>query len=167
MGALGKLWLAGAPIDWSGLYVHERRRRLQLPTYPFERERYWVSQGGVDLRPRVAGHTSPLHPRQEQIGAYVAPEGILEQSIAEVWQEVIGIDRIGVHDNFFELGGHSLLALQVMNRLKESLQVSLRMQVLFENPTIRELSSAIMGVMSSELDQLSEEEARRLLESEL
>jgi len=164
MGALGKLWLAGAPIDWSGLYVHERRRRTPLPTYPFERERYWVSQGEVDVRPRVAGHTPTLHPRQEQIGAYVAPEDILEQSIAGVWQEVIGIAQIGVHDNFFELGGHSLLALQVMNRLKESLQVSLRMQVLFENPTICELASVIRDVMSSELDQLSEEEAQRLLE---
>ncbi len=40
--ALGKLWLAGAPVDWAGFAEHEQRRRLPLPTYPFERQRYWV-----------------------------------------------------------------------------------------------------------------------------
>ena len=42
LGALGRLWLAGVPIEWAGFYVHERRRRIPLPTYPFERQRYWI-----------------------------------------------------------------------------------------------------------------------------
>ena len=41
---LGELWLAGARVDWSGLYRHERRRRVPLPTYPFERKRHWIER---------------------------------------------------------------------------------------------------------------------------
>jgi acyl transferase domain-containing protein len=46
LSALGKLWLAGATVDWLGFYKHERRRRVALPTYPFERKRYWVEPAG-------------------------------------------------------------------------------------------------------------------------
>ncbi|MHC5728133.1 MAG: KR prefix domain-containing protein, partial [Nostoc sp.] len=42
LNTLGKLWLSGVQIDWSGFYAHERRHRLPLPTYPFERQRYWI-----------------------------------------------------------------------------------------------------------------------------
>src|SRR5207249_4264615 len=42
LSTLGKLWLAGIRVDWSGFYAHERRHRLSLPTYPFERQRYWI-----------------------------------------------------------------------------------------------------------------------------
>ena len=44
MTAAGKLWLAGAEFDWSGFYIHERRQRIPLPTYPFERKRYWIER---------------------------------------------------------------------------------------------------------------------------
>jgi acyl transferase domain-containing protein len=46
LSALGRLWLAGSRIDWAGFYAHERRKRLPLPTYPFERQRYWVEPPG-------------------------------------------------------------------------------------------------------------------------
>ncbi len=55
---LGQAWLAGAPVDWSGFYAHERRQRLPLPTYPFERQRYWLTQvAGASLftQPETAG----------------------------------------------------------------------------------------------------------------
>src|SRR4029079_11839694 len=42
LATLGRLWRTGVPIDWSGFYAHERRRRVPLPTYPFERQRYWI-----------------------------------------------------------------------------------------------------------------------------
>jgi amino acid adenylation domain-containing protein len=52
--ALGRLWLAGAKIDWLGVHAHERRRRVRLPTYPFERQRYWL-----DPAPRAAAVAPP------------------------------------------------------------------------------------------------------------
>jgi acyl transferase domain-containing protein len=54
LGALGRLWLAGAGVDWAGFYVRECRRRVRLPTYPFERERYWIEPGRAPERPAAA-----------------------------------------------------------------------------------------------------------------
>ncbi len=50
--AMGSLWLNGVSIDWDGFYVHEDRRHLPLPNYPFERQRYWVDPAPV-TRPRL------------------------------------------------------------------------------------------------------------------
>ncbi len=58
LGALAKLWLAGVTIDWERVYGRERRRRVELPTYPFERRRYWAGEGAVAVRP-AAPATSP------------------------------------------------------------------------------------------------------------
>ena len=66
-----------------------------------------------------------------------------EQLIAEIWAEVLGLERVGIHDNFFELGGHSLLATQAISRLRETLQVELPLRSLFESPTVSSLSKNI------------------------
>jgi amino acid adenylation domain-containing protein len=54
-------------------------------------------------------------------GEYVSPRTAMEQSIAEVWQEVLGVERVSAHDNFFDLGGHSLLSLKVITRIEEKI----------------------------------------------
>ena len=102
----------------------------------------------------------------------------------EIWQELFGIDGIGVDDDFIELGGHSLLAMQLLSRIRETLQVEIPLRTLFESPTVAGLASAITqnrdglnaagGVVQriqrdddeqllSRLDELSEEEVDALL----
>ncbi|MEG4517840.1 MULTISPECIES: amino acid adenylation domain-containing protein [unclassified Microcoleus] len=75
-----------------------------------------------------------------------------EQLIAEIWAEVLGLERVGIHDNFFELGGHSLLATQAIARLREAFKIELPLRVLFESPTVASLSSR-MDQISSEQKQ--------------
>ncbi|MBO2946266.1 hypothetical protein JJQ72_20150, partial [Paenibacillus sp. F411] len=74
---------------------------------------------------------------------YVAPRTPLEQGMAEVWAEVLGVDRVGVHDHFFELGGHSLLAVQVISKIRSRLNVKLEVQHMFEAPTLAELAGKL------------------------
>ncbi|MFE1744006.1 SDR family NAD(P)-dependent oxidoreductase [Coleofasciculus sp. H7-2] len=84
------------------------------------------------------------HPRHLQANAYVAPRNQIEQGIANIWQELIGIEKIGIYDNFFELGGHSLLAVQTISRLRETFQVELPLRtLLFETSTVAEIATAI------------------------
>jgi amino acid adenylation domain-containing protein len=71
--------------------------------------------------------------------SFVAPRDAFEEVIAEIWREVLRVERIGVHDNFFELGGHSLLATQVVARLSRLMQIELPLRRMFEAPTIAEL----------------------------
>src|SRR5205823_6921985 len=59
---------------------------------------------------------APDQPRPDLGTSYVAPRTVLEQQLAAIWGDVLGLERIGIHDNFFELGGHSLLAMRVTAR---------------------------------------------------
>ncbi len=81
--------------------------------------------------------------RSELEGIFVAPRTPVEEEMARIWAEVLGIKQIGVHDNFFELGGHSLLATQLISRLREAFQVELPLRDLFEAPTVADQTLAI------------------------
>jgi amino acid adenylation domain-containing protein len=74
---------------------------------------------------------------------FVAPRTAMEEVLARIWMEVLGLENLGVHDNFFDLGGHSLLATQVMSRISKYLLVNLPLRTLFEKPTIAELGKII------------------------
>ena len=74
---------------------------------------------------------------------FVAPQTLFEERLVNIWVEMFGFDRIGVHDNFFELGGHSLLAIQVVSRIRNAFQIELSLRSLFERPTIAGLAEYI------------------------
>ncbi len=81
---------------------------------------------------------------QVQQGAdYRAPQSELQQQLADIWQAVLGLERVGIDDNFFDLGGHSLLATRVIGQVREQLGIELPIRVLFEQQTIAALSVAL------------------------
>ena len=75
---------------------------------------------------------------------YVAPRTPVEEMLAQIWAEVLGVERVGIHDNFFELGGHSLMAIRVVSRLRDAFSVELPVRVLFEAPSMAELAAAVV-----------------------
>lgn len=74
---------------------------------------------------------------------YVRPRTPTEEIIANIWSRVLKVENIGIDDNFFELGGHSLLATQVISRIRQSFNLEIPLRLLFECPTIAQLSSQI------------------------
>jgi amino acid adenylation domain-containing protein len=91
---------------------------------------------------------------------YIEPRNETEQTIAAIWCDVLGLEKVGVLDNFFELGGHSLLATQVMARIKEQLHSELELKIIFEYPTIDGLA---MQVLENELSGLEGDDMADLL----
>jgi acyl carrier protein len=83
---------------------------------------------------------------------FVAPRSDDERRIARHWQEVLGIEQVGVRDNFFEAGGHSLLATRLVARLCDDFGVELPLRVLFEAPTIAELAVAVTQRLADGVD---------------
>jgi acyl carrier protein len=84
--------------------------------------------------------------------AFVAPRGETEQGIAEMWQEVLGIEMIGIYDNFFELGGHSLLGTQVISRIRKKFQEDISVRTFFTSPTIADLAETIVQRRIEQVD---------------
>jgi amino acid adenylation domain-containing protein len=114
----------------------------------------------------------------EPTAAFVAPRTPVEKVIANIWAEVLNLDKIGIDDNFFELGGHSLLATLVISRVSKAFQVEISLRALFEHPTVADLALKIgeiqetgvgpeeMTSVLAELESLSDEEAQLLLARE-
>ncbi len=73
----------------------------------------------------------------------IAPRTPTETVLAELWQEILGLDDVGVHDDFFAIGGHSLLATQVLSRIRRRLNVNLPLRTLFERGTLEQLAEAV------------------------
>nr|QEO74345.1 Beta-ketoacyl synthase [uncultured bacterium] len=182
LGALGQLWLAGAKIDWAKFHAGEKRRRVQLPTYPFERQRYWVERPrvttGIQPQEATGEEASPssslaagaagareggatLYSRPELGTPYVAPESSTEQTIAEMWQKLLGIERVGVNDDFFQLGGNSLLGIQITSQLRQEFQVEIPVHALFQATTVSELALIVEDALLAEIESMSDDDASR------
>jgi amino acid adenylation domain-containing protein len=124
--------------------VSELRRFLQgkLPSYMIPSAFVWLDafpllpNGKLDRWTLPAPDTA----RPELEGTYVAPRNQVEQTIRAIWQEVLHLEKVGVHDNFFDLGGHSLLIVRLHSKLREVLNAQLSIIDLFHYPTISSLS---------------------------
>jgi len=81
--------------------------------------------------------------RPELDSDYVAPENDIERRLAGFWQELLGVDEIGVEDSFFDLGGHSLIAVRLFAQIRKAYNVDFPISVLFEAPTIRKCAELI------------------------
>jgi amino acid adenylation domain-containing protein len=152
LGALGRLWLAGVEVDWPGFAAGERRRRIPLPTYPFERQRFWVelasAGGSAPRRPAAEPATReapplPGHARPGIDTPYKEPESDAERRLAAIWGSLLGIDRVGIHDDFFELGGHSLLATRLIARVREAFGREIPLESVFAAPTVARFAALL------------------------
>jgi acyl transferase domain-containing protein len=152
---VGQLWLAGVPLDWAAFHAETGRHRVGLPTYPFERTRYWISaaqpsRAAVPERPEPAKvpednpRAEPAFPRPtERPAERGLPTNGVERALSEIWQETLGIRQVGTADDFFDLGGNSLLAIQVIARVRRLWGVKLSVRDLFAAPTISRFAQTI------------------------
>jgi acyl transferase domain-containing protein/acyl carrier protein len=115
-----------------------------------------------------------LYPRPTLRVAYVAPRTPTEQSIAQIWSELLGVEQIGAHDSFLALGGDSLLAVRLISRLRDVFNQDIPLRLIFEASTVAELAKAVeprgaetedseLAQIMSMLEQLSEEDAEQEL----
>lgn len=155
------------PQARSELTPHELRSHLRstLPEYMVPNAYVMLdalpitTNGKVDRRALPA----PIALMNEE---YEAPQGDIEEVLAELWQGLLPVERVGRRDNFFDLGGHSLLATRVVSRVCEQLEVVLPLKAIFEAPRLHQLASRIeaqqgtdrrAGHMNDRARSLSEE----------
>jgi amino acid adenylation domain-containing protein len=132
---------AGAAYDEGELTTHLKQR---LPAHMVPSA--WVVLPAMPLSPsgKLDRRALPPPVRQESPRQYIAPRTPHEKLVAQVWSEVLGVERVSIDDNFFHLGGHSLLATQVLSRLRQVYPVNLPLRSLFEEPTVENLARLIV-----------------------
>ncbi|HEX9939643.1 MAG TPA: amino acid adenylation domain-containing protein, partial [Longimicrobium sp.] len=96
---------------------------------------------------------------------YVAPRTPLEEVLADIWAEVLGVQRVGVHDSFFELGGHSLLIMRLLARIQDTLDLRISIRTVFSMPTLEAMAAEIERRIYEDVADMSEDEADRLVAS--
>jgi len=155
---VGNLWLSGAGLEWDKYYKTEIRRRIPLPAYPFQRQRYWIegadigwsfNESGIDKKIKSAGCDLPYSKEVSNKCKNDVPTNYIEPACESEWvvkgilEETIGVERISTQDDFFMLGGNSLTGAMVVSRLREIFRVELPLSVIFKEPTITGIASAI------------------------
>jgi acyl carrier protein len=103
----------------------------------------WVNMDALKSSSQAEAAQTSRMPRPNLQTDFVAPGTELERSIAAIWEELLGVDRVGLNDNFFELGGDSFLGIQVISRLKKQLGVKVTAVTLYEGPRVGLLANII------------------------
>ncbi len=119
---------------------------------------------------------SSLQP-EERATPYVAPRTPIEEKLADMWSQLLGVECVGIHNRFFDLGGHSLLATQALSRVREAFGVEVPLGIFLDTPTIANLALVIIKTQAEqeddeaiaraieEIKQLSDEALESLLEN--
>jgi acyl carrier protein len=92
----------------------------------------------------------------QAVAEYVPPQTMVEEVLAEIWADVLGLERMGTQDAFLDLGGDSMLATQIVARIREMIQVDVSLRDFFDAPTIADMASIIEHALLSEMGDTSE-----------
>lgn len=137
LAAAGRLWQAGVPLNWRATARGTSRRRVPLPTYPFERRH-------VAIRPAAQGRTEPTVTAADEQTAR-QPESVAEQ-LTGLFRQVLG--SADESADFFELGGDSLAAVQLITLIEETFGVTPPVDAVFDTPAIADLAAVIEGLLA-------------------
>lgn len=159
--------------------VSELRRALseKLPDYMIPSAFVFMDSFPVAPSTKLdyAAFPDPPTSRPELENPFVAPRTPLEKTLAEIWSQILDLDKVGVNDNFFDLGGHSLLATQFISKVASEFRVEIPLVSFFQSPTLASMSLVIAQRKAengdiertlAELEAMSDAEARELLAGE-
>lgn len=156
--ALGQLWVSGVEIDWPSFHADEQRRRVELPTYPFQPKRYWLEtvppwpeRAPNGTRQSTAHEDTPDKPHENanDIVSNFLNADEVQDRIAQIMATVLGLERVGAHEDFFALGGTSVTAIEVMSKLARVFQVHLPPHELLRATTAATMASLVHALEKS------------------
>ena len=136
-------------------FLQERLPDYMVPSvFVFMDDLPLTPNGKVDRKALPA----PDHSRPELENSFAPPTNPLEEDLAKMWKELLGVERIGINDNFLELGGHSLMVMQIVSRVRADYGLEISLAEIFRTPTIKRLAAMIEEAFlaSPEADNISE-----------
>ncbi|MDQ1612721.1 MAG: hypothetical protein QOG00_2652, partial [Pyrinomonadaceae bacterium] len=137
--------------DAAGLREHVAR---QLPSYMVPQRVVKLDALPLTTNGKIDRKALPV-PDASDINLFAEPQTAAQEILCDIWAEVLGRERVGIHDNFFELGGDSILSIQVVARATQS-GLSITTRDLFERQTVAELSRAVSGERTTRAEKMSD-----------
>ncbi|KPA09958.1 non-ribosomal peptide synthetase/polyketide synthase, partial [Candidatus Magnetomorum sp. HK-1] len=167
---LGNLWALGFDLNWDQLHDNQQRRLCTLPTYPFERKRYWIDQpeklvslsSPTDIECKQNSYKGVLKKSEPKKQLMISDEQIVKD-LAEIWSNAFGSDQIDIDDDFFELGGDSLLAVQVIEKISEHFQIDLSSHAIMNASTIALLTKEVQNLIKPEKELIPKQKNTSLV----
>lgn len=165
MNGVSKLWKSGIQIDWVNFYKNEKRRKVSLPTYSFERIKYPVNvdafkiiskmmagQHQTDLNTLLTDdfseNSSADETNEKSSTSDLISDDSVHASLLNIWENFFGKNNLEDDDDFFEIGGDSLKAITIINRINKNFRVDINLTEFSSNSTIKGLASLIKGKVS-------------------
>jgi len=141
-------------------YLQERLPEYMIPSrMVLVQEIPLLPNGKVDRRALEAAHGEQWEPGER---SHVGPRNPAEEKLVWIWEQVLGVNNVGVEDNFFELGGHSLLATQLISRIRDEFKIDLPLRSVFASPTPADMARVIEAAIIEELEAITEAEVPAL-----
>jgi len=151
--------------------------KQRLPEYMVPSTFVWLDQLPLTATGKLdrAGLPEPDRRHRERESAFAAARNAVEETLVEIFAEVLGVEKVGIHDNFFDFGGHSLLATRLVTRIRKVFSAELPLRNFFENPTAAEIAEFLkshepvpgkmeeMMVLMRKIESLSTDDLEELL----
>ncbi|PRX27140.1 thioesterase domain-containing protein [Orenia metallireducens] len=135
LNLFGSLWTKGLKIDWGKLYSGLSKKHISLPTYPFDKQRFWIEPTQEKTDKLLKQHDSQVNELNKLD---------VEQKVIEIWEEFLGEEDIKVNDNYFDLGGESLSAVEIVSELQNVFKIELALNEFMDLQTPKVIAEYIM-----------------------
>jgi amino acid adenylation domain-containing protein len=141
-----------------GLQIGELREHLlvKLPEYMVPNLYVRLEKLPLTHNGKIDRNSLPQPDADTPEQEYVGPGNPIEETLCQLWQEVLRLKRVGIHDNFFKIGGHSLLAVQLISRVRSAFAIEMPLSVLFEVPTVARMAAHIATTKGRQRRQSSQ-----------
>lgn len=134
--------------------LNSRHAHLVNSTGDLEtRLKQWIQTAGQTEEAQAGAHPGAAMARPNLSTPYAPPENEIEERIVEIWEQLLGLAKIGIRDNFFELGGHSLTGTRLISRLRQTFQVNIPLASLFQASTVEDLALIVGELLLEEIEQ--------------
>ncbi|WP_139357847.1 condensation domain-containing protein, partial [Clostridium beijerinckii] len=141
-------------------YLRETLPEYMIPSYFVKVEKMPLTRNG-----KINRRALPEPNLNATLTEYEAPRNEVEEILASIWSEVLGIEKIGINDNFFEIGGHSLKAMMLISKIHKELNKEVPLKELFRFPTIKELSKYIESTEENPYSMIEKAEVKEYYEA--
>lgn len=166
--AIGMAWAAGVEVNWQAIQGGGLRHRVRLPTYPFERQRYWLDapmqERNTEVTVNLEGWVEPEITIQHTSMSTNATTllSTTEQLLINLFKEVLGVTHVGLHDDFFSLGGNSLSAAQCLAHIRAKTSLALPLKTFLATPTVWSIVHTLTQLRDGASLEVSEENLKHI-----